>query len=100
MIGHVGLLEVKLTLRSIYLDDASKQQLFLPVGFAHGFCCVSADALVSYKVSHEYNADTEKGFRFDDPEVGIIWPTLSKPIVSARDRAAPLLSDLMEVTKL
>lgn len=72
----------------IYLDDKERSQLFLPVGFAHGFCCISEEALVSYKVSSEYNPKTEKGFRFDDKEVGIEWP-VQDPIVSDRDLKAP-----------
>lgn len=72
----------------VYLDDAAHHQLFVPVGFAHGFCAVSETAHVLYKVSTPYDADEEKGFRFDDPDVGIIWPE-SNPIVSTRDLEAP-----------
>lgn len=79
----------------IYLDDEQKAQLFLPIGFAHGFCCVSEEAFVLYKVSSEYNPETEKGFRFDDQEIGIKWPILH-PIVSGRDAAAPPFRELFE----
>jgi len=79
---------------SCCIDDVKKQTLFLPVGFAHGFCCISEEAFVSYKVSAEYNPVTEKGFRFDDPQIGIVWP-IAKPIVSARDAAAPYFSEAM-----
>lgn len=79
---------------SVYLDDQTKEFLFLPIGFAHGFCVVSEDALVSYKVSSEYFPETEHGFRFDDPEIGIKWPVAS-PIVSERDRQAPNFAQVM-----
>ena len=61
------------------------RQLFVPVGFAHGFCVLSDEAHVHYKVSHFYNPKTEKGFRFDDEEVGIEWP-IDEMIVSERDQ--------------
>ncbi|MEI8300644.1 MAG: dTDP-4-dehydrorhamnose 3,5-epimerase [Chlamydiota bacterium] len=77
----------------VYLEEGTHQQLFIPVGFAHGFCAMSAETLVLYKVSSEYHSDTEKGFRYDDPAVGIKWP-ISNPIVSERDLRAPLLKDL------
>lgn len=70
----------------VYLGE--HDQLFVPVGFAHGFCVVSDEAYVLYKVSHPYNPLTEKGFRFDDSDIGITWPT-SKPLVSERDQKAP-----------
>jgi len=84
------------TWSSVYLDDEKKEQLYLPVGFAHGFCCVSEEALVSYKVSHEYNAQTEKGFRFDDPDIGIAWPALEQRFTSKRDLAAPSFAEIMD----
>lgn len=83
----------------VYLDDEQCAQLFLPIGFAHGFCCVSEDALVSYKVSNEYNAKTEKGFRFDDPDIGIKWP-LVNPIISGRDLAAPSFKESLEKCRI
>ena len=77
----------------VTLDDTSHQQLFIPVGFAHGFCVLSLEAHVLYKTSTVFCASTEKGFRFDDPEVGIKWPTLD-PILSERDRNAPYFSEM------
>lgn len=66
------------------LDDELHQQLFIPVGFAHGFCVLSEVADVAYKVSATYNPETEHTLAYDDPELGVQWP-LSDPIVSARD---------------
>ena len=77
----------------VYLDGETHQQLLIPVGFAHGFCVVSPEAHVLYKTSHPFNPETEKGFRFDDPEVGIDWP-VDEPIVSERDQVAPYFYEL------
>jgi dTDP-4-dehydrorhamnose 3,5-epimerase len=76
------------------LDDESHHQLYVPDGFAHGFCVTSELADVVYKVSTYYDPAVESGFRFDDPEVGIEWPDDLELAVSARDREAPLLSEL------
>jgi dTDP-4-dehydrorhamnose 3,5-epimerase len=76
------------------LDDESHHQLYVPDGFAHGFCVTSEVADVVYKVSTYYDPAVESGFRFDDPEVGIEWPAGIEFEVSARDRQAPLLSEL------
>jgi dTDP-4-dehydrorhamnose 3,5-epimerase len=76
------------------LSDANHRQVLVPDGFAHGFCVLSDLADVTYKVSSYYDATTESGFRFDDPEVGIQWPTTLELSVSARDRGAPALTEL------
>jgi dTDP-4-dehydrorhamnose 3,5-epimerase len=76
------------------LDDETHRQLYVPDGFAHGFVVLSELADVVYKVSTYYDPDAEGGFRFDDPAVGIEWPTDIEVAVSDRDRAAPLLSEL------
>jgi dTDP-4-dehydrorhamnose 3,5-epimerase len=73
---------------AVILDDISHHQLYLPVGFAHGFCVLSDEAHVMYKVSSPYHPATEKGFRWDDPSIKIQWP-VENPIVSERDREAP-----------
>ncbi len=76
------------------LDDESHHQLYVPDGFAHGFCVTAELADVVYKVSTYYDPDAESGFRFDDPDVGIEWPSGIELQVSDRDRAAPALSEL------
>ena len=76
------------------LDDETHRQLYVPDGFAHGFCVTSEVADVVYKVSTYYDPAVESGFRFDDPEVGIEWPAGIELLVSERDRGAPLLSEL------
>jgi dTDP-4-dehydrorhamnose 3,5-epimerase len=77
------------------LDDAGHQQLFVPVGFGHGFCVLSEEADVSYLLTSVYDPATEAGIAWDDPEVGIEWP-LDQPLLSERDRAAPRLADVAE----
>ena len=69
------------------------RQLFVPVGFAHGFCVVSDVADVEYKCSAPYDPMAERGLAWDDPEAGIDWPTRT-PILSARDLAHQRLQDL------
>lgn len=65
-------------------------QLFIPAGFAHGFCVLSDHALVHYKVSAYYNPALEKSIRWDDPDLNIPWP-VKNPILSEKDRSAPCL---------
>jgi dTDP-4-dehydrorhamnose 3,5-epimerase len=75
------------------LDDEKHRQLFVPVGFAHGFCVLSETADVTYLVSSYYDPETEAGIRWDDPEVGVEWP-VEAPLLSQRDIEAPLLSEI------
>lgn len=79
----------------VYLDGAEGDQLFIPVGFAHGFCVVSDHAHVFYKVSTLYDPSEERSFRFDDPSVGIRWP-LEEPVLSERDLASPSLHEALQ----
>ena len=74
------------------LDDVSRHQLFVPVGFAHGFCVLSDEAHVSYKVSRFYDPKTECGFSYRDEEVGIEWP-IENPVLSRRDLEAVSMSE-------
>lgn len=75
------------------LDDESHRQLFVPVGFAHGFCVLSDVADVAYKVSAPYDGAEERGIAWDDPHVGVRWP-IDHPILSDRDRSNPRLADV------
>jgi dTDP-4-dehydrorhamnose 3,5-epimerase len=72
------------------LSDSDQRQLFIPSGFAHGFCVLSQTALFSYKCSDYYTPGNEGGLRWDDPDVAIGWGEKS-PLLSERDRALPLL---------
>ena len=78
------------------LDDEDGHELFVPVGFAHGFCVLSEEADVVYKCSSYYDASTEGQLAYDDPEVGIEWPADLEPIVSDRDRTAPRLAEIAD----
>jgi dTDP-4-dehydrorhamnose 3,5-epimerase len=78
---------------SFELDDEGAQQLWIPVGFAHGFCVLSDVADFVYKVTSYFDPATESGFSFADPEVGIEWPD-GELIYSERDRDAPRLSEI------
>jgi dTDP-4-dehydrorhamnose 3,5-epimerase len=78
------------------LDDVEHCQLYVPDGFAHGFCVLSEIADVVYKVSTYYDPGSESGFAFDDPEVGIEWPDAGELVASARDREAPSLAEITE----
>jgi dTDP-4-dehydrorhamnose 3,5-epimerase len=76
------------------LDDAGAHQLWIPIGFGHGFCVLSETADFVYKCTSYYDADTEAGIAFDDPEVGIAWPDGLELLYSERDRTAPRLSQV------
>ena len=77
------------------LDDVSHHQLFVPVGFGHGFAVLSEEADVCYQVSSLYDPATEAGIAWDDPDVGIDW-RLAEPLLSERDRTAPRLADVAD----
>lgn len=76
-----------------YLSDQNKRQLFIPEGFAHGFCVMSKAAHFLYKCSDYYAPEDEYGIHWADSDIGIDWP-VKNPIVSEKDRQNPNLSDL------
>lgn len=82
----------------VYLSASSGDQLFIPDGYAHGFCVVSEEAHVFYKVSSLYDLKEEMSFRYDDPEVGIVWP-VNTPILSERDKKSPCLKEIFQGVK-
>ncbi len=73
------------------LSDTNARQLYVPGGFAHGFCVLSDSALVSYKCSAEYRPEAEMSLAWNDPQVGIDWP-VTDPFLSAKDQQAPQLA--------
>lgn len=75
------------------LSDSNYLQLYVPVGFAHGFCVLSDTAEFLYKVSEYYSAEKEKGLSWNDPDIGIDWP-ISNPILSEKDECNPRLKSL------
>ncbi|HYC00267.1 MAG TPA: dTDP-4-dehydrorhamnose 3,5-epimerase [Candidatus Limnocylindrales bacterium] len=75
------------------LDDRQHRQVFVPVGFAHGFAVLSEEADFQYKCSDYYAPDDQHGIAWDDPEIGIAWPReLGDVVVSEKDRRNPRLS--------
>ena len=78
---------------STELDSDRKEQLFIPIGFAHGFCVLSDAAEVEYKVSTPYDPQTECSVNYADPELAVPWP-ISQPVLSARDQAAESFASL------
>jgi dTDP-4-dehydrorhamnose 3,5-epimerase len=82
---------------AIELDDESMREVYLPVGFAHGFCVLSKVADVLYKQTAYYDPAVERGIAYDDPDIGIEWPLAAdQMIVSDRDRAAPRLREIAD----
>jgi len=78
----------------IELSEANKKQLWVPKGFAHGFCVTSECADFIYKCSETYRPENEKAIRWNDPALDIKWPLDGAPKLSKKDAAAPLLSEL------
>ena len=79
----------------VTLSAENFRQLYVPTGFAHGFCVLSPTAQFEYKCSDFYHPEDEISILWNDPEIGIEWP-IDEPILSDRDRAAPPLRDVME----
>jgi dTDP-4-dehydrorhamnose 3,5-epimerase len=77
----------------VTLSSQNKQQLYVPPGFAHGFCVLSESALFSYKCSDFYAAGSEIGIAWDDPEIGIEWP-IQSPRLAAKDQENRRLRDI------
>ncbi len=77
------------------LDDEAHRQLFVPVGFGHGFAVLSDLADVTYMLSSLYDPATESGIAWDDPDVGVEWG-VREPLLSERDKSAPKLAEVAE----
>lgn len=77
------------------LTPENGQQLWIPPGFAHGFCSLADNTMISYKVTGYYSAECDKGVAWNDPVIGVTWPELADPsTLSAKDRSLPALADL------
>ena len=77
------------------LTAENGEQLWVPPGFAHGFCTLRPETIVSYKVTEYYSPEHDRGLFWDDPAIGIDWPVKPKEaVLSEKDKKLPLLSDL------
>lgn len=77
------------------LDDVKHHQLFVPVGFGHGFAVLSDVADVAYQVSSYYDPATESGIAWNDPDIGVDW-RVDEPLLSERDKRAPRLAEVRD----
>jgi dTDP-4-dehydrorhamnose 3,5-epimerase len=76
----------------VELSESGPRQLWIPPGFAHGFCVLSDSADFFYKCTELYAPECERSIAWDDPQIGIPWP-VAAPLLSTKDRAAPRLAD-------
>jgi dTDP-4-dehydrorhamnose 3,5-epimerase len=80
---------------ALEVSAAAFNQIYVPAGFAHGFLTLEPDTEVFYKVSAPYSAQHDRAIRWDDPAIGIRWPLEGQaPVLSAKDREAPLLAEV------
>ena len=78
----------------VELSEENKRQFFIPRGFAHGFLVLSDEAIFTYKVDNPYAPQADSGVRWDDPALGIKWPTEGLEVLtSEKDLRQPLLKD-------
>ena len=80
---------------SVALSSEKNNQLWVPVGFGHGFCTLEPNAVISYRVTSYYSPDNDRGVAWNDPEIGVEWPDCAdRETLSAKDRTQPFLSEL------
>ena len=77
---------------SAILSEENRHQLYIPIGFAHGYLALSDNVELSYKVSAEYVPELDRGFLWNDPNIAIDWQ-IKRPILSQKDQSQPLLKD-------
>jgi len=78
---------------SVILSQSNHKQVYIPPGFAHGFCVISDTAIFAYKCTDYYDPSAEGGVIWNDPDIGIRWP-IENPILSAKDARCPRLKDI------
>jgi dTDP-4-dehydrorhamnose 3,5-epimerase len=78
----------------VHLTGENHQQLYIPVGFAHGYLVLSENAIFSYKCSDYYHPESQFSIRWSDPKIAIDWPFGLNPLLAEKDRDAPLLSEI------
>ena len=80
---------------AVDLTAGNARQLLVPKGFLHGFVTLTPDTEVQYKCTDVYAPDCDGGIRWNDPQIGIDWGLTGDPVLSGKDRAAPLLADFV-----
>jgi dTDP-4-dehydrorhamnose 3,5-epimerase len=78
----------------VELSADNRSTLYIPAGFAHGFQTLTDDAEVRYHISERYHPEAARGVRWDDPDIGIVWPKVEQRVIASRDQALPRLRDL------
>jgi len=80
---------------SVILSPEENNQLWVPVGFGHGFCTLEPDTIISYRVTSYYSPENDKGVAWDDPDIAVQWPEIADPdTLSSKDRSQPSLAEL------
>ncbi|MCQ2005377.1 dTDP-4-dehydrorhamnose 3,5-epimerase [Rhizobium sp. NRK18] len=79
---------------STELSSETGEQIWIPPGFAHGFMTLQPDTIINYKVTAPYSSAHDRGVKWDDPAIGITWPTLERYFLSDKDRKQPPLREL------
>lgn len=83
---------------AVELSAEGGEQLFIPAGFAHGFCTLVPDSGLAYKVDAYYSAAHDRGVRWNDPALGIAWPVAEgDAVLSAKDKVQPVFADLTDL---
>lgn len=82
--------------QGVFLSSENHLQFWIPPGFAHGFLVCSKTALFTYKCTDSYSPSAEYGIRWDDPQIGIVWPEVGELQLSEKDKKAFLLKELPE----
>jgi dTDP-4-dehydrorhamnose 3,5-epimerase len=83
---------------SAELTAEGGEQLWVPRGFAHGYCTITDDCEIFYKVDGPYAPQSEGGVMWNDPDLAIPWPLAGEPILSGKDQVLPRLKDLGAVS--
>lgn len=79
---------------AIELSGPDPKAIYIPKGFAHGYCTLSEESIVFYKIDSRYVADASGGIRWDDEDLAIPWP-VQNPVISAKDAALPCFRDFV-----